>query len=788
MGKLLLIFDGFDEMADKIDRQKMIDNFWELAKVVVPGSKAILTCRTEHFPEAQEGRALLNAELKASIANLTGEPPQFEVLKLEYFNDDQIRKVISFRAEAATVEEVMGNPQLLNLARRPLITELILEALPDIEQGKPVDISRIYLYAVRHKMERDIKAERTFTSLADKLYFLCELSWEMLSTDQMSINYRQFPERLRRLFGHAVQEQKDLDHWRYDMLGQTLLIRNDDGDYTPAHRSFLEFFVAYKFAAELGILAPDFTELAQAQLPSYLDASVPPQDNTWSSYFRREVDKQNTVKPVPVLRKFVTEGIHNLAGTLGKEPLTRAILDLIQTMLVLDEKEVEAQLLTLIEATRGKTTEEVSFVGGNVATLLVCCNPLALKGRNLAHTNLCHADFGEKHGLPSYTKHVKAANLSETNLEGAYLKNVIFSEATFVNANLSYASLDNSNGLLQEEHFYEEVALSSDGKFLVAGGIEGSVKLWLLEDGSEETIVKDLSWITCLAISFDNKLIAIGDNTGHMVVYNLADYELILKVNDHEDCVADITFDRDSHHVITVSGGNGIDNSLRVHRLADGELIWQYEHDRGFAKIEYCYRANAWITLDHGNRVDLWSFEENQHIKKLKLPKFFTNRAKFIYFSMSTDKDSHLLVGGWDYKLKKNVYQIYEIQNLELIWQSNSFSIDLGKSLFAELSPNGHVIAFVGENYILVWDRVKDQELWRSHKHLADIESLAFSQDSKYLVTGSRDCTVRIWNLDDGMLIKTFVTSKNYRGLQLTGVTGLSEEVLEALKERSPII
>jgi len=57
MGKLLLIFDGFDEMADKMDRQKMINNFWEIARIVVPGAKAILTCRTEHFPEAKEGRA-----------------------------------------------------------------------------------------------------------------------------------------------------------------------------------------------------------------------------------------------------------------------------------------------------------------------------------------------------------------------------------------------------------------------------------------------------------------------------------------------------------------------------------------------------------------------------------------------------------------------------------------------------------------------------------------------------------------------------------------------------------
>lgn len=516
MGKLLLIFDGFDEMAAKVDRQKMINNFWELARVVIPGAKAILTCRTEHFPEAQEGRALLGAELQASTAKLTGEPPQFEVLELEKFNDEQVRQVLLSRAGTATVERVMTDPQLLDLARRPVMAELILEALPDIEDGEPVDLSRVYFYAVRRKMERDIKAERTFTSLADKLYFLCELSWEMLSTNQMSLNYRLFPDRLRSLFGYAVQEQKDLDHWHYDMMGQTMLVRNADGDYTPAHRSLLEFFVAYKFAAELGVLAPDFTELAQAQ--THIDGTTLPQDYTWSSYFQREVDDEGVVKTISPLRSFVPEEMDRLVETVGKEQMIGAVLGLIQNMLDSDGEKVKAQLLALIDETRGKTAETVGVVGGNLATLLVRYDASFLKGYDLSLTNL------------------SGANLSRADLTGCNLTNCHLKEVSFRDAILVDAQMQNSN--------MEGIELGVSG-WMITRGVDTGIIHFFYPYFSEERQRSHIEDRPTLPFEVQDNEIVVGLVTSGVLKWTQRFHTLF---------IVDSKLDDKTIHILTIEG------------------------------------------------------------------------------------------------------------------------------------------------------------------------------------------------------------------------------------------
>ncbi len=725
MGKLLLIFDGFDEMAARVDRQEMINNFWELAKVVVPGAKVILTCRTEHFPEAKEGRALLNAELQASTAALTGETPQFEVVELEKFNDKQIRQVFSFQAETATVEQVLGNPQLLDLARRPVMTELILEALPDIEAGKPVDMSRIYLYAVRRKMERDIRAERTFTSLADKLYFLCELSWEMLSSNQMSLNYRLFPDRIRRLFGSVVREEKDLDHWHFDMMGQTMLIRNADGDYSPAHRSLLEFFVAYKFAAQLGALASDFTELAQAQ--SHLDEGATPLNYTWSSYFRRQMDEAGKIVPIPSLKAFASESLAQLRNSFGQAPLTKAVMDLIVPMLELPQSpitkvspyippftreargvrgEQEYPLLEILEATRGKTEDEVSYVGGNAATLLVKVDKGALEGRSLSRAVIIGADFTE-------------ASLRHANFTNANLANSVFTK-------------DLGHVLA--------VTFSPDGKLLATGDSNCMIRLWEATSGREIMTCKGHNGVVAsVTFSPSGEILASGSYDQTARLWDVRTGECLQVLQGHSETVFSVTFNSSGE---TLASGS-YDKTVRLWDVRTGECLQVLQGHTSLVKSVAFSPSGVVLASGSGDKtVRLWDVLTGECLQILR---GITDLVRSVAFSPCGEM---LASGGND-----NTAKLWDIATGEClqIFEGHIFAIQS-----IAFSPSGEMLASGSDDKtVRLWNVKTGECLQILQEHADKVQSVAFSSVGKILASGADDGTVRLWDITSGECLNT---------------------------------
>lgn len=760
MGKILLIFDGFDEMAAKVDRQQMVNNFWELGRAVVPGAKVILTCRTEHFPEAQEGRKLLSSELQASTAALTGQPPQFEVLELRKLNPEQIRRVLSLRADAATVRAVTYNAELVDLATRPLMLELILEALPSIEAGKPIDLSRVYLYAVQRKMERDIKAQRTFTSLADKLCFMCEVSWEMLSTNRMSLNYRLFPERLTRLFGPLVSEQKEMDHWHYDMMGQTMLVRNAEGDYTPAHRSLLEFFVAYKFAAELGVLAPDFAALAQAQ--SSVAEGARPVDHTWSAYFQRKAGRSGSIVQVARLRRFAAEGMEGLAQTVGREKFSEALLDFLENMVARNDAGVVERLLDLIRGTRGYGADSVGYVGGNVATLLRRLG-VGFRGASLKGTVLTGADL---HGVDLTKADFTAGVLRETN----------FWSTRLVDTNLSKADLTGVE--LGERYWIRALRLIPEtGRVLVAGGNSPkpargeSPSFFALLDLNKGCQVynfmpgTEIVWALCLHP--DGRRGAMGGDDGKIWVFDTGSGKIVGSLPGLGGRIGALEFTPDGRRLICADDGIRIwdfDTLREVHS-------WAYPESHGVVSLAISPDGTVMNVAYYNREYDVVL----NPITGVEVGKAAYKPQSFhCVRSASFHPLAPILAIADDRTIR--LWDLGKHRELRIISYRRDAHPQITRVAF---SPDGSKIAASAyDRTVRVWDTVGGEEVTclRGHGHY--VYDLCWTPDGRNIVSGSSDATVRLWDVNPsgrsfGQCLAVAAVELPCQGLRLSGAVGL---------------
>jgi WD40 repeat protein len=97
-------------------------------------------------------------------------------------------------------------------------------------------------------------------------------------------------------------------------------------------------------------------------------------------------------------------------------------------------------------------------------------------------------------------------------------------------------------------------------------------------------------------------------------------------------------------------------------------------------------------------------------------------------------------------------------------------------SLLSRNSPYQGLLASGGyDQTVKLWDVSTGSCLRTLTGHTDEIWSVAFSPDNQILASGCADETVRLWDVSTGKCLKTLKPAKLYEGMNITGVTGLTE-------------
>jgi hypothetical protein len=271
----------------------------------------------------------------------------------------------------------------------------------------------------------------------------------------MRIHYKEIPERIRGYFGERVAEAQDLDHWDYDLRNQTLLHRNAAGDYEFAHKSLAEFFVALKFAAELGGLAPEM-------LSTYREAGDRP-----CASLERPADRDQLVQ---TFGRFASND-ECMKATWGFLPL------------LLDRDQVRHRLAEIVLSCRHRTANDCAWLAGNALTLLQLLrfstspDGQTFRGVDLSHLPLARAQFSL-----FYTTDFTGADLKGTDLLSVEIVLPILRDADLRNTACRGLQLGGRGGWSQREVIgFKEILGATRVVHNAVGGIAVVALEWLAD-------------------------------------------------------------------------------------------------------------------------------------------------------------------------------------------------------------------------------------------------------------------------------------------------------------------
>lgn len=260
----VLIFDGYDEVAKKVDFDIKYEVLRDICSLAESRTKVIVTCRPNYFQNASEFQEIFK---DSHFQYEPGDNPLLEFIEnsIADLNEEQIDAYIdsyqSGLAESGISKEklihtIANTHDLSDLAKRPFLLYMIMSTLPNIlkeTKGKKdakINASKLYQVYTENWLRREDRKNKTLIKRADKELFCKELAFELYISNSMALSYRELPNTIKRHFQH-VDREEDIDYFSHDIQSCSFLTSDRSGEFKFIHKSFMEYFVACQVVSKL---------------------------------------------------------------------------------------------------------------------------------------------------------------------------------------------------------------------------------------------------------------------------------------------------------------------------------------------------------------------------------------------------------------------------------------------------------------------------------------------------------------------------------------------------------